>query len=169
MFKFLSYSMLFTFEYAILTRRRSTQRELARLQAQQTELNTFLVQCMEDVKAEKLALEASGARTKKKGDTGLSPEDRNKVLVKLVSKERVLELLKDTMGVQKADQAATQRNAEGSQNGDVEDVDTFGGEEQVTRALPPRGTSPSPAPSPSSAPASPFSITAPSLKANFMH
>jgi hypothetical protein len=90
---------------------------------------------MEDVKTEKAALEgnnnAGKGKKRAEGACGLTAEERNKVLVKLVSKERVIELLKESMvNAQEREEREREKGMVEEGNREIE-LDSF------TRTLPP--------------------------------
>jgi hypothetical protein len=99
---------------------------------------------VEDVKVERANFEESGKGGKKNGESGLSAEERNKVLVKLISKERVLEFLQESMAAQK--ERARVESEESEENEKSEQIDNSeiekGGIEEMsfTRAPPPRSS-----------------------------
>ena len=105
---------------------------------------------MEDVKAERASFGESGKGGKKKRES-FSAEERNKVLVKLISKERVLEFLRETMAVQK--ERTREESEEIEENDESESSDESektnheednAAAEGMTRALPPSRWNPVP-------------------------
>lgn len=115
---------------------------------------------MDDVKKERESVEGSPSNSrngKRRDSTGsLTSEERNRVLVKLVTKERVLDILKETMSSQ-----SSGRNQKSNEEYSTEpsEINESEGDDEVsaiafTKSLPP-SAAPSPSPSPSPLPTAP--------------